>query len=87
MRRAWQVAAAMAVSTAWLACAGAVPASSPAAGDGRLAASRPGSAASGPHVSPYARIARQHAQEAASAPLKVNPLQHRPRAPRSMRAG
>ena len=42
------------------------------------------SAASAPRVSPYILAARRHAAEAASEPLKVNPLmQHRPRVPRA----
>ena len=39
-------------------------------------------------VSPYVLAARRHAQEAASAPLKVNPLMsHRPRTPRATGRG
>ena len=42
------------------------------------------SSASAVHVSPYVLAMRRHSQEAASAPLKVNPLmQHRPRVPRA----
>jgi hypothetical protein len=46
------------------------------------------SAASAPHVSPYIRAARQHAQQASGPALKVNLLvQHRPRMPASTRNG
>ena len=42
------------------------------------------SAASAPRVSPYILAARRHAAEAASEPIKVNPLmQHRARVPRA----
>ena len=61
--------------TLWAADAGAPPASAP----------RPITPA---HVSPYTRARLQHAQDAASAPAKVNPLmQHRPRMPTSLRHG
>ena len=46
------------------------------------------SAASAHHVSPYVLAAQRHAKEAASAPLKVNPLMsHRPRTPRATGRG
>ena len=85
MRSTLRVLGAAALALACLPHAKAAPAS--AAGDTRAATPR-ATPASGPHVSPYARVARQHAQEAASTPRRPDPrMQRRPRMPASVRHG
>jgi hypothetical protein len=55
---------------------------------GTAAPAAAASAASAPHVSPYIRAARAHAQEASGPVTKLNPLMaHRPRVPNSLRGG
>jgi hypothetical protein len=73
------------VSCACLMATGAAPAQSRLAARAAMPAA---SAASAPRISPYVLAARRQAQEAASAPIKVNPLmQHRLRAPRATGCG